>query len=629
MGQALRRTRTVLRHLIPIGIGAICCFALYDQLQHIDFAQLWTAVLAVHPLHWVMALCATMVSFWAIARYDVIAHRHFRTGTPVHRATITGATAIAIGQTTGAGAVVGTFIRWRMQSGQSLVTSAKITAFVTISFLACWAAITSAAVLIVPNSGVHLAIPCSVLAISTGVLALAFLKPVLNRAGRTFELPTLPAIAALAGFCLLDVVAACVAFWALLPAGLDLTIAQLLPVYLIALGAAILSGTPGGVGPFELTVLALLPHLPETELMAAILAFRIVYYAIPAILGGIALLRPMARKGDDWALSVDGCIDSALSQMTARAELGVVRQNGGAILHCTAGACGVVRTGQTLTALFDPVMGQTSDLVSSLKRIAKEQNRIVCKYKITKRHAVHARRAGWSVVHISDEALISTETHVTSKLAGSNFRQLRRKLRQAEKSGVKITHATDHLPLGAMAEVSKLWENSHGGARGLSMGQFEETYVARQAVFLAYDNDRLIGFITLHKTSHEWCLDLMRARPDAQDGTMHMLVQQAIETAHKNLVPCVSLAATPAGALGWHCGFEKWLRSKFFAKAGGPGLRQFKASFHPRWQPLYLAAPGRAQLLLAALDLIRSVRRAKPLRPAFALASSQVTTLPS
>lgn len=624
MGQAIRRARTVLRHIIPIAIGAVCCFALYNQLQHIDFSQLWAAVMAVKPWQWLLALSATTISFWAIARYDVVAHRHFRTGVSDRRATITGATAIAVGQTTGAGAVVGAFIRWRMQPGLSLVNSAKITAFVTLSFLAAWAVITSVAVLLLPTADVPAAIPCSVLAIASVMLGIAFLKPVLKRAGREIELPTLPAIMALAGFCFLDVIAASVAFWALLPVGVDLTIAQLLPVYLIALGAAILSGTPGGVGPFELTVLALLPHFPEMEIMAAILAFRMVYYALPAVVGGIALLRPMARKVDGWASSVDGCVESALGQETARAELGVMRQNGGSILHCTAGAYGVVRTGQTLTTLFDPVIGDVSDLAAPLKRIAREQNRVICKYKITGRHALRARRSGWTVLHISDEALISPKAHT---MAGSKYRQLRRKLRQAEKAGIEIVSPTDKLPFADMAAVSREWEDSHGGARGLSMGQFEENYVARQAVFLAYLDDRLVGFVSFHKASHEWCLDLMRATAEAPDGTMHILVQQVIEVAKENDVPCVSLAAAPAGALSDHSRLEKRLRSIFFAKAGGPGLRQFKACFNPRWQPLYMAAPGRGQLTLAALDLIRSVKRAKPVHaPAYAATAAPQTS---
>lgn len=570
----------------------------------------------VEPWQWAVSILATALSFWAIARYDVIAHRHFQTGLPDRRATATGATAIAVGQTVGAGAVVGAFIRWRLQPSLGLVTSAKITAFVTFAFLAAWAVITALAVLILPTAGVHASIPCSVLAIAAIMLGLAFFNPVFKRWGREIELPTLPAMGALAGFCLLDTLAAAFAFWVLLPDGIDLTLAQLFPVYLIALGAAILSGTPGGVGPFELTILALLPQMPEGDLMAAILAFRMMYYALPAIIGGISLLRPTAEPTQgQWLSQTNGCLDTALEFGTARAELGVVRQNGGAILHCTGGVCGVVRTGQTLTTIFDPVQGHSADLAIPLKRIAREQNRIICKYKITARHALRARAAGWSVLHVSDEALICPTTH---SLEGSKFRQLRRKLRHAEKAGIDVRRGTTQLPFDEMSRVSEAWEASHGAARGLSMGQFEESYVTHQRVFLAYLDDVLVGFVTFHTTRHEWCLDLMRVTPDAPDGTMHQLVHIAIEAAKDVDVPCLSLAAAPAGPVR-HGKVESWMRKIFFVKAGGSGLRQFKACFNPRWQPLYMAAPSWTQLTFAAMDLIRSVNRAEPLRtPQFA-----------
>ncbi|MDC0737139.1 phosphatidylglycerol lysyltransferase domain-containing protein [Cognatishimia sp. SS12] len=608
MGQVIRRFSTVLRHVVPLAIGALCCWAVFQQISHIDFAQLWQSVLSVTAWHWAGAGLATALSFWAVARYDVIAHRHFRTGICVRRATLSGASAIAVGQTLGAGAIVGAFIRWRLLSGLGLVRAAKITAFVTLCFLGSWAVITSAAVLILPTANVHASIPCSVLAIAALMLGLAFFNPVLRRSGREVELPTLPALGAMLGLCLIDTLAAATALWLLLPASIDLSLAQIFPVYLIALGAAILSGTPGGVGPFELTLLALLPFVPETELMAAILAFRLIYYALPAVLGGLALLRPLSESllPDDAQPS---CLDEALRHGTARAELGIVRQNGGLILTTGNGTCSVVRTGQTLTSIFDPVLGHSADLASPLKTLARAQNRIVCKYKITARHALRARQTGWSVLHVADEALVRPDTH---SMQGAPYRQLRRKLRNAEKSGIEIRSNPPILPFAEMAEISSAWEAANGGARGLSMGQFEPGYITHQSVFLAYHQGALLGFVTFHATAHEWCLDLMRLRPGAPDGAMHLLVNSAILAAKDAGVPRLSLAAAPPPPEG-HGPLETALRGLVCRKSGGKGLRQFKASFNPHWQPLYMAAPGWGQLTLAAMDLIRSVRRATPL----------------
>ncbi len=618
MRQTLRSAQTLLRHLVPIGIGVACCWALYNQLHHIDFGQLWQSVLNVTAFQWIAAIVATCVSFWAVARYDVVAHRHFQTGLSQKRATLTGATAISVGQTVGAGAIVGAFIRWRMQPSLGMVMSAKITAFVTLTFLAAWAVLTAGSVLVLPTADVPITIPCSVLAIAAIMMGIAFFSPVLRRSGREIELPTLRAMAVLMVLCFLDTLAAATAFWILLPAGVDLSIAQLFPVYLIALGAALLSGTPGGVGPFELTVLALLPHLPEGEIMAGILAFRIIYYAIPALVGGLTLLRPLAHAElEPWMAQASGDLDEALKRNTARAELGIVRQNGGAILHCTGGICGVVRTGQTLTTIFDPVHGDSADLADPLRQIARQQNRIVCKYKITARHALQARKSGWAVLHISDEAMLNPMTH---KLEGSKYRQLRRKLRNSEKAGLVVADGTQALPFEDMTRVAEAWEIAHGTAKGLSMGQFEENYVTHQRTFLAWADGALVGFVTFHATGHEWCLDLMRVTPDAPDGTMHRLVQSAIEAASAEGVTRLSLAAAPASPDG-HGIVETWMRKLFFTKAGGAGLRQFKACFNPHWQPLYMAAPGWPQLTLAALDLIQSVKKAEPLRnPQFGVA---------
>jgi hypothetical protein len=39
---------------------------------------------------------------------------------------------------------------------------------------------------------------------------------------------------------------------------------------ILALGAALLSTTPGGLGPFELMILGLLPQLPTSEMLGSI-----------------------------------------------------------------------------------------------------------------------------------------------------------------------------------------------------------------------------------------------------------------------------------------------------------------------------------------------------------------------
>lgn len=597
--------RRLTRHGLPLAILIACALLLARRLEGLDTDALTRAFAGVTMLQWIGAAIATGLSFLAVARYDVIAHRHFATGCDPARATLAGATAIALGQTLGAGAVVGAFVRWRMIPGLGLTMAARMSAFVAISFLAALLVVLALAGLCLPHSPLP---GWASLMILTGALLLAlaaFRLPSLQIGRFRFALPSLRAMWALFLLCLLDTVMAGLALHLLLPEAATLPFTLFLPAFLLALGIAILSGTPGGVGPFELTLLTLLPHAAQADLLAAILAFRIVYYAIPAVIAGLLLLRGHAKPANAPPEPTSAPITPA------RAELGVLRQNGGAFAPVGKGICGLVPTGQTLTALFDPCGAHAGDTALALRTLARDRNRFACKYKITARHAAHARRAGWAILHVADEAMIDTRAH---NLQGATYRQLRRKLRHAGDAGLRIERAK-HLPLCDMAEVSAEWDSAHGGARGFSMGRFDPAYLQDQIVFLAYKQDRLLAFISLHRAAHEWCLDLMRSRSDCPDGTMHALVHEAINAARARGINTLSLAAVPARAEG-KTFIKARLRRLADCAAGGAGLRQFKASFAPHWQPLYMAAPSPTQLAIAACDLALTIRAPGPTSPA-------------
>ncbi|MCB2159427.1 MAG: hypothetical protein KDD95_13890, partial [Rhodobacteraceae bacterium] len=65
-------------------------------------------------------------------------------------------------------------------------------------------------------------------------------------AGRVRALPALPFALRLVALAAADTVAAALALWLLLPGAVDIGFAGFLAVYLLALGAALLSGLPGG-----------------------------------------------------------------------------------------------------------------------------------------------------------------------------------------------------------------------------------------------------------------------------------------------------------------------------------------------------------------------------------------------
>jgi phosphatidylglycerol lysyltransferase len=54
-------------------------------------------------------------------------------------------------------------------------------------------------------------------------------------------------------------------------------------IYVIATWAGLISHVPGGVGVFEAVMILLLPNAPQEQLIAALLAYRAIYYILPLI----------------------------------------------------------------------------------------------------------------------------------------------------------------------------------------------------------------------------------------------------------------------------------------------------------------------------------------------------------
>jgi len=367
------------------------------------------------------------------------------------------------------------------------------------------------------------------------------------------------------------------------------------------------SGAPGGVGAFEVTLLALLPPMPQEPLLAAILAWRMTYYALRAVLGGlVAAIGPRPAPAAVPRLAAQPAPTRAPTRAFTLARAETLIEAQGEHRRLASGDWLAARTAHGLVGLFDPLR-PTRAALHRLAQAADQSDRWPAIYKCTARTAVVARGAGWQVLGIAREAWLDPRRF---DLAASARSGLRRKLRRAAAAGVTVSQVIP-LPLAEMERIAALWAAAHGGERGFSMGRYAPGYVTGQRVFLAWRGGHLVGFATFHPGPSEWTLDLMRHGPDAPDGTMQALVAAAIVEAGRRRIPRLSLAAVPEAAFGRALTLDHLL-----ARFGcdGAGLLQFKAAFAPRWQPLYLAAPHRPALALAACEISRAIAAPPPLR---------------
>ncbi|SMX50844.1 phosphatidylglycerol lysyltransferase domain-containing protein [Maliponia aquimaris] len=577
-----------IRRLLPPLLGLALCGLLWNEARALDWPAVGVAFSQIPLWRWAAAALATTLSFAAIAQYDVLAHRHLRTGVPPRVARRAGAAAIAVGQTTGFGPAVGAALRWRLLPDLGHTTVIGLTGLVTLSFLAAWVLLTVTLALPVLAGLPWLTLPafaCGAAGLAAGLLW----WPRVTLGRRVIALLSLRGMAAMTVLAGADIALAGLALALLLPAGVAPPLPVMLAAYALALGAGLMGGTPGGVGPFELTLLTVMPGTAAPDLAAALLAYRLIHYALPCLLGaGYALLAAPwhAAPGSSARLPRSG----------PRAELAIAAQSDTRGVFAGAACATALRSPHSLVLFLGPQTGRIEPLLPALKTAARDENRLPCLYKLTARDAARVRRAGWITAAFAVEAVIDPRRH---DIDGPEHRQLRRFLRKARAGGVTARRLA--VPdWAALQRIHAAWEAEHGPERGLTMGRYCPLYLADKPLYGAFQGDTLLAFTSWVEGPGVLSLDLMRHLPELPTGTMHALIQTVIDDARRARLNEVNLAALPHPALP--AGLSETA-----------GLLRFKSSFAPRWRPLYIAAPSAPALLVAAADIRIAIRRPPPL----------------
>lgn len=594
----------VIRHSMPFVLAAICIYSAPQVLNTVSLPDVVFLIGTLPLWAWFLAMAFTVVSFYAVGQYDVLARRHLGALTPDGQARRNGMVAVALSQTFGFGLITGSLARYRLRPDEGPLRAGQITGLVTLFFLTGLVVIVALAGLL---SGVliYRGISISVLLGTISILIfLTLWRPNIRFKQREISIPSLTAVSAALFWTAVDVLAAAAVLYILLPAQVQLPFFAFLPVFCLALGAGTLSGVPGGVGPFECVLLALtangMPaHIDPTLLMTAILGFRIVYFVVPAISAAFVILRPNTSNH-----SAQSTPKTSPPHHVLRAETGVIAQNGGAMVSFTSGCAALWSTGNSLVVLFDPVLNASTNWVCDLKHYARQRNLLPVIYKCSARTATAARKEKWCAIKVAKDAIITPTTFDTK---GSKNARLRRKLRKATSAGTTI-ETFQSKNLRDLEQIDAIWQSRCGSPRGGTMGRFCPSYIEDQLVLVAKHNGKPVAFITLHTGPQEWALDIMRDCPTAPDGSMYLLVHAAIQMAATAKITKFSLAAVPvirdAGE-----GFQSILIGYMCEKFNSKGLAQFKSAFNPKWEPLYMLAPTRLGLCLGAIDLLREIHR--------------------
>ena len=598
----------LLRGILPIAVSLCVLWILRDKIMNVDLGGMVQTAFQFSTRDWTIAAFLTAVSFYAVAQYDRLVAAQMELSIPRRTILAAGWRATAIGQVLGYGLVTGSLTRWRALGridGLSLWECSRMTAGVTVSFFAGWVVVASTAITLAPQEQFQ-GLPRQLAIIGLLLTLIAIIASVRPPSKWARQVPPLRFIIPVIGFTAVDTIAAAAVLFVFLPEGY-VPFFVLYAAFLVALTAGMASGLPGGLGAFELCLLTLLAPPEPAPLLAAILAFRMIYYAAPAIIAGVTLIKaPKAVETSSEAPTVLPALPLSLVQYAPpEADLSVqnllsfkLQNRQTAALWHRARNCDVV--------LGDPFgSGDNAEFLAALRQESKATGRGLAIYKCSAKTRVASAMIG---IKIGSEAVVNP---IKYDVLGATRRQLRRKLRKADKANISISETVDNY--AALEDIDREWRLQNGPARGFSMGYLSPNLIARQRVFVARKDNDIVAFVTFLIGAEKWTLDVMRSKRDCPDGAIHKAVCTAIEAAKAESVVELSLAAAPGhldhppASLA-----ERIVNTIYERNAHLKGLAQFKASFGPEWQPRYLVASSLPTMGFALFDLWHLVQHVHP-----------------
>jgi phosphatidylglycerol lysyltransferase len=245
------------------------------------------------------ALGLTAASYSLLTLYDLLALRHIGRTLPYRRVVFASFIGYAFSHTLGFGSLIGPAVRYRIYTPLGLTAGevAEASAFVVVTFITGIVAVFPLIVLLDPLSLGALGIsrPASIAIGSFAALLIAgyvalgwWIERPLRLFGYSIHLARPPISIAQIVLSVADLSLVAAVLYACLPDASTVTYPHVLAVYVLAFVAGTISHVPGGLGVFDAVILVGLgARRPADEILAGLLAFRIIYQLIPVVAAGV------------------------------------------------------------------------------------------------------------------------------------------------------------------------------------------------------------------------------------------------------------------------------------------------------------------------------------------------------
>jgi phosphatidylglycerol lysyltransferase len=287
--------KPMLHRLAPV-LGVVmfvgAAWLLYHQLQHYHMRDIRQAFHDIPMWRLWAAAGLTVINYLVLISYDYLAIRAIRHPLPLSKIALASFTGFATSYNFGS-LLGGTSVRYRLYSawGLSAVEILQLVVMLGITFWLGILALAGVFFVVQPfpmPPRLHLPfdtvrpLGLVLLAVAGGYVGLtgARTAPVRLRELRV-QLPGTGTTLLQLGVAAADLMLAAACLYILVSHEVTVGYGTFLGMYLLAVVAGVMTHVPGGVGVFELVVLTLTGPQSSATVVAALLAFRVIYYLLP------------------------------------------------------------------------------------------------------------------------------------------------------------------------------------------------------------------------------------------------------------------------------------------------------------------------------------------------------------
>jgi len=325
----MKKVREFIWPVIGLAAVVVSIWLLSHQLRGLSFDRVWTSLTSVPNERYALAGASTLVAYAALAWYDRIALLHLGVRhISWFFVSVTSFTTYALSHNIGASVFSGAVVRYRAYTSKGL-SAPQIAVLVALcSFTFGLGTILLGGVVLTVNPGLLYRLedllPSALTNPATariiGLLLLGFVA--LYVAGSILHLPPIvlrkakleyprPAIMVRQLIAApLELLGAAGIIYFVLPAHLEPSFLTVLAVFLASFSTALISHAPGGLGVFELVFITAMPDIPEADVLAALIVFRLFYLLIPFAMSlVVVVLFERARLAQAWRTR--GAVDAS------------------------------------------------------------------------------------------------------------------------------------------------------------------------------------------------------------------------------------------------------------------------------------------------------------------------------